>query len=151
MGNGYSPGRARVPPAAPAHFPPHFFYSTAAHIPPGQIWSSNSVGQYGCVSAGLCQMGCKCDPNGAKIDQKWSSNDAQMDRGGTTGAQMSPSEVSVKLTWAQWGRNQGRMGPNEARVRPRWGLMTPKRSPNGAQWDPNGGKMAPKCIPKSID
>ena len=85
------------------------------------------------------------------MDRKWSSNEAQMGRGGTNGAQMGPSEVFVKLTWAQWGRNLGQMGPNEAQVWPRWGPMRPNRSPNGAQWDPIGGKMAPKCIPKSID
>ena len=115
-------------------------YSTAARIPPGLIRNSRSVGQYGCVSAGLCQMGCKSDPNGANMDRKWSSNEAQMGRGGTNGAQMGPSEVFVKLTWAQWGRNLGQMGPNEAQVWPRWGPMRPNRSPNGAKWDPSGGQ-----------
>ena len=73
------------------------------------------------------------------MDRKWSSNDAQMGRGGRNGAQMGPSEVSVKLTWAQWGRNLEQMGPNEAQVWPSWGPMRPKRSPNGAQWDRRGG------------
>ena len=67
-------------------------------------------------------------------------------RGGR--AQMGPSEVFVKLTFAQWGRNLGQMWANEAQVRPRWGLMTPKRSPNGAQWDPSGGLNGPQMHSK---
>ena len=117
-----------------------WFDSTAAHIPPCMIRNSRSVGQYGCVSAGLCQMGCKCDPNGANMDRKWSSNEAQMGRGGTNGAQMGPSEVFVKLTWAQWGGNLEQMGSNEAQVWPRWGPMKPNRSSNRAQWNPSGGQ-----------
>ena len=121
-------------------------YSTAAGIPPGLIRSSRSVSQYGCVSAGLRQMGCKYDPNGANMDRKWSSNDAQMGRGGTNGAQMGPSEVSVKLTLAQWGQNFGQMGARVAQVWPIWGPMKPNRRPNGAPWDTcgeeNGSKKA---------
>ena len=43
--------------------------SNAAHTPPGLIWSSRSAGQYGCVSAGLCPMGCNYDPNGPNMDR----------------------------------------------------------------------------------
>ena len=94
---------SRHAPAVARHSGHHRFeiHSTAAPIPPGLIRNSRSAGQCGCVSAGLCQMGCKCDPNGANMDRKWSSNEAQMGRGGTNGAQMGPSEVFVKLTWAK--------------------------------------------------
>ena len=78
------------------------------------------------------------------MDRKWSSNEAQMGRGGPNRAQMGPSEAIVKLAWAQWDRNSGQRGPSDAQVWPSEGQMEPNRAQVG-------GKMATECIPKSIE